>query len=285
MNKKKIFQRIAVTLIGVPLVLLSIFYFPHYHHALFFLVVMFFTLSGAREMKFLLEQKMGLTLPVPFWISGIFPITAYLSLFFMPTFSVIWTVLVLLILFILSLEIFQGLRDNFTNSLTRSVMILFMLVYPGLFTPYVVYFAQFEHASHLYMFFFLLVFSTDVFAYVFGMMFGKTSRGIVKASPNKSIAGFIGGICMTMLIALSYASLFRTSLPPFQWWHMILLGGLVSLASIVGDLFESVLKRSVQVKDSGHLMPGRGGILDTIDSIVFAAPVYYYLVYIWYMVR
>ncbi len=280
---KKILQRIAVTVIGIPLVLAAIFFFPHYHFALFFLVVIFFSLSGTIEIKGILEEKFQIPVGVPPWVGLIFPVTAYVSLFVYPSFSVIWTVCIILLLIVFSSEIFLGARDGFEHSLTRSAMTLFMLCYPNLFTPFVIYLGSFEHASFLFMLFFLLVFSNDVFAYVFGMVFGKTTRGVVKASPNKSLAGFLGGTIMTIGIAAGYLLVFRSYLPPAQWWHMAVLGALMSLASNLGDLFESVLKRSAQVKDSGNLMPGRGGILDSIDSIIFGAPVFYYLVYLWYL--
>lgn len=284
MNKKKIFQRIVVTVIGIPLVLSSIFFFPHYNHAMFFLVVIFFSLTGTMEIKGLLEHKYGIPILISPWVGLVFPVTAYISLFFNPSFSVIWTVFILMMLLLFSIEIIQGARDGFEHSLTRSGMSLFMLCYPNLLTPFVIYLVTFEHTSFLFMFFFLLVFSNDVFAYVFGMLFGKQSRGVVKASPNKSLAGFLGGTAMTILIAIAYSEIFSSKLPQSHWWHMVILGTIMSSVSNVGDLFESVLKRSAQVKDSGNLMPGRGGILDSIDSIIFSAPVFYYLVFLWYMV-
>ncbi len=283
MNKKKLVQRIAVTVIGIPLVLSAIFFFPHYNHALFFLVVLFFSASGSIEIKGLLEQKYQVPIPLsPYW-GLVFPTTAYISLFFNPSFSAIWTVFILFTLAVFSREIFRGAQDDFSGSLTRSIMTLFMLFYPNLLTPFVIYLVTFEHTSYLFMLFFLLVFGNDVFAYVFGMIFGTSTRGVVKASPNKSIAGFLGGTAATVGISLGYFALFSSSLPPAAWYHAAVLGGVMSIVSNLGDLFESVVKRSVHVKDSGSLMPGRGGILDTIDSIVFSAPVFYYLMYLVYI--
>jgi len=186
---------------------------------------------------------------------------------------------------VLFYEIIRGSRDDFAHSLTRTAMTLLMVAYPNLLTPYVIYMAAFEHASFLLMLFFLLVFSNDVFAYVFGMVFGRGTRGIVRASPNKSLAGFIGGTAMAVAVAIGYAAVFSKHLPPSQWWHMVILGILISASSNIGDLFESALKRSADVKDSGTIVPGRGGILDSIDSVIFSAPVFYYLIYILYAVN
>ena len=102
----------------------------------------------------------------------------------------------------------------------------------------------------------------------------KGNRGFVPASPNKSIVGFIGG-----LIAATAAGWLAFELFPSAFGKSLggsLLTGLCTgLAAIVGDLIESIFKRSAEVKDSGALILGRGGILDSVDSILFAAPVFY----------
>ena len=106
-------------------------------------------------------------------------------------------------------------------------------------------------------------------------MFGKNNKGFIKASPNKSIAGFIGGFAGTMLTGaiahFLFPQVFTGSLG-----KILLLSFVIAFMAIIGDLVESVLKRSVQIKDSGSIIPGRGGVLDSIDSIVFVAPIYYF---------
>jgi phosphatidate cytidylyltransferase len=103
---------------------------------------------------------------------------------------------------------------------------------------------------------------------------------VIAASPNKSIAGFIGGFAASILISLGAALVFPGV---FQSAKMpvipaaLILGLGTGLAAALGDLTESVLKRSAGIKDSGTLIPGRGGVLDSIDSIALAAPVFYCL--------
>ena len=119
-----------------------------------------------------------------------------------------------------------------------------------------------------------MVFMCDSIAWLFGITMGKTNRGIVKASPNKSIAGFVGGFLGALLSGI----LFRFFLPEIftgSVFKIILLAIITAFASIVGDLTESVVKRSASIKDSGRLIPGRGGLMDSIDSIVMAAPIYF----------
>jgi phosphatidate cytidylyltransferase len=106
------------------------------------------------------------------------------------------------------------------------------------------------------------------------MTLGKGNRGFIKVSPNKSIIGFIGGIFGSILIALLTQYFFPEILPG-PYYKGVILGFVVSIFAITGDLVESLLKRSADCKDSGNVIMGRGGILDSIDSLLFVAPVFY----------
>ena len=110
------------------------------------------------------------------------------------------------------------------------------------------------------------------------MLFGKNNRGLIPASPNKSIAGFIGGIIVSVFIGVAATVYFSDAFSSTVMTPICsgaLLGFGAGIAAIFGDLGESALKRSAGVKDSGTLILGRGGALDTIDSMALAAPVYF----------
>ncbi|MDR2499800.1 MAG: phosphatidate cytidylyltransferase [Treponema sp.] len=152
------------------------------------------------------------------------------------------------------------------------------LIYPGLFMLWIIRMAQFAHAGIIILVFLLMVVGNDSSAWAAGMLFGKGNRGIIPVSPNKSLAGFIGGMFTALLVGA--AAVFLTpqafvckKIPSLA--AGILLGAGSGIAANLGDLAESVMKRSVDVKDSGFIVPGRGGILDSIDSIAFASPVFY----------
>ena len=114
---------------------------------------------------------------------------------------------------------------------------------------------------------------SDSAQYYTGRAFGK-GKLAPTISPKKTVEGAIGGMVFgTLAMTLGGLYLFRSPL-----WILALLGAVVSLLGIVGDLFESQLKRSAGVKDSSNLIPGHGGVLDRIDSWLFAAPVYYVFV-------
>ncbi|MDA8227207.1 MAG: phosphatidate cytidylyltransferase [Desulfitobacterium hafniense] len=116
-----------------------------------------------------------------------------------------------------------------------------------------------------------LVWSTDTGAYLIGRAFGK--RHLAPAvSPKKTVEGAIGGLLFASVVSLILAKWIGGS----SWVVFLLLGTIVGVSAQIGDLFESALKRSAQVKDSGHLIPGHGGFLDRFDSLIFAIPLVYY---------
>jgi phosphatidate cytidylyltransferase len=122
-----------------------------------------------------------------------------------------------------------------------------------------------------------LVFLTefnDVAQYIWGKSFGK--RKIVpKVSPNKTVAGFLGGVLTTTALAVAVAPF----LTPLNRDEALGAGFLIGLAGFVGDVTLSALKRDIGVKDSGSLLPGHGGILDRLDSLTYTAPLFFHYVY------
>ena len=124
-------------------------------------------------------------------------------------------------------------------------------------------------------FMFLLIFSTwasDTFAFAVGKVKGK-NKLCPSISPGKTQEGALGGFIGTVVTALVFSLIFQFSLI-----HALAIGIIIAVAAPLGDLVESILKRVCQVKDSGTLIPGHGGVLDRFDSLLFAAPaVYVYL--------
>ncbi|MBD2302409.1 phosphatidate cytidylyltransferase [Nostoc sp. FACHB-190] len=120
---------------------------------------------------------------------------------------------------------------------------------------------------------FLCIWAADIGAYVFGKFFGKTRLSDI--SPKKTVEGAVFGIAGSVAVAI--AGCYYLQLPQFLFTG-IALGLLIGIASLLGDLTESMLKRDAGVKDSGQLIPGHGGILDRTDSYIFTAPLVYYFV-------
>ncbi|AUC85071.1 phosphatidate cytidylyltransferase [Polaribacter sp. ALD11] len=122
----------------------------------------------------------------------------------------------------------------------------------------------------------VLIWVNDSFAFIVGKNFGKTKL-FVSVSPKKTIEGFIGGFIFA-LIAGYIISIFNSDLSLINW---LIIAAIVAIIGTIGDLVESKLKRQAKIKDSGTIMPGHGGILDRLDSLLFAAPfVYLYINFI-----
>ncbi len=151
----------------------------------------------------------------------------------------------------------------------------FGLIYVSWFFSHVILIRHLEHGSAWIFYVVLLVKGGDAAAYFSGKKFGRTKL-IEHISPNKSVEGALGGFAATF--GLSIVS--RAYLPEVGWIHLILMGILVGILAPLSDLAESLLKRNAQVKDSGYV-PGLGGILDVLDSLLLTIPVvYFYLVHV-----
>ncbi len=121
----------------------------------------------------------------------------------------------------------------------------------------------------------LTVWAADTFAYASGRLLGRHKLA-PSLSPGKTWEGFVVGSVVGIFV--SFVALYDTRHTYMTSWQAVLLGLVVVLAAAAGDLFESMLKRDMQVKDTGHLLGGHGGVLDRVDSLLFAGAAAYYLV-------
>lgn len=141
-----------------------------------------------------------------------------------------------------------------------------MVVLPFALLPFILYIDGYQPFILLSVF--VTIWVNDTGAYLFGVRFGKR-RLFERISPKKSWEGFVGG-ALTALLSAYIFSLFVPSLTLLQW---LIFSEIIVIFSTFGDLLESLLKRTVNVKDSGDVIPGHGGILDRFDSLLLAAPV------------
>jgi phosphatidate cytidylyltransferase len=169
--------------------------------------------------------------------------------------------------------------DGFGKSLFSVSATLFGVVYIGLLMGFLVGVRMIPdlgaigHLAAKFLTFFLaVVMLTDTGAYYTGRTMGVHKLAPM-VSPGKTVEGAIGGLVTGIVAGVACKAIFFKELPVLD---ALILGALVSLAGQAGDLFESMLKRGSAVKDSSHLIPGHGGMLDRLDSILFAAPLIYY---------
>ncbi len=130
--------------------------------------------------------------------------------------------------------------------------------------------------KELVLYLVLLTAFNDVLQYVWGKSFGK-HKIIPKVSPNKTVEGFIGAFFSISILAVLFSFL-----TPFNWYEAVGAGMLISAFGFVGDVVISMIKRDIGVKDSGNLIPGHGGVLDRVDSLVYTAPLFFHYVYYLY---
>jgi len=120
----------------------------------------------------------------------------------------------------------------------------------------------------------LTVWAADTFAYFGGRLIGRHKMAPT-LSPGKTWEGFVIGAIAGVFV--SFVALYDTRHTYLRVWEALVLGGVIVLAAVVGDLFESMLKRDMQVKDTGSVLGGHGGVVDRIDALLFAGPAAYYL--------
>lgn len=140
-----------------------------------------------------------------------------------------------------------------------------------------------EHSAWVVLGVLVITKSCDIGAYFTGKMIGR-HKLILWLSPGKTWEGLVGGVIVAASLGVLFVWLINDhgispATTTFGWWHGALLGALLAVTGQTGDLMASLLKRDAGVKDSGRLLPGFGGVLDVIDSVLPAAPVAYWLLH------
>jgi phosphatidate cytidylyltransferase len=181
-----------------------------------------------------------------------------------------------LILFVLGL----CMRQFFSRSNTAGILAISTTLFGLMYVPWLLNFIQkinfFPKVDgHYYLLYFMLITKfSDTGAYTVGSLIGK-HKMIPRISPGKTWEGFAGAIIVSTLASLVFVHFLGHKMHGMNWKHAIILGVILSVSAVVGDLIESLFKREAGVKDSGNFFPGIGGILDLLDSILFNAPLMY----------
>lgn len=182
------------------------------------------------------------------------------------------------ILFVLGLCVRQFFSRRNTDGLLAISTTLFGLMYvPWLlnFIQKINFFPHLDGHGRYYVLYFVLVTKlSDTGAYVVGSLIGR-HKMIPRISPGKTWEGFGGALALATLASLLFVHLAGDKLAGMNYGHALILGLLLGATAVVGDLIESLFKREAGVKDSGRLLPGMGGILDLLDSLLFNAPLMY----------
>lgn len=163
-------------------------------------------------------------------------------------------------------------RAETEHGFVRWSAVVAAVVYAGLLGAHLVPLRHAEDGRSWTLLMLFTVFATDTGAYFTGRLIGGPKLA-PRISPGKTIAGAVGGIVWGGLVAFGLNDLLRLGMPAIGAAG---LGAVAAVAAVTGDLAESLIKRSLGVKDMGRLFPGHGGALDRMDSVLFAAPLIYW---------
>ncbi len=260
-------------LISFPYIYAVIFLLPFRRFLALNLSIAAFAFLGTLEVRNLVE-KQGIATsrylaPV---LGASLPLCAYMIIIsaLQKDFFAIWLAAALAVLLVRGIIVQR--KQQLPQLLTRISSSFLIVCYPGFFLSFLTFMTGWEEASYRFLFFLSLIFGNDIVAYVAGILIGR--RGNFVISPNKSMAGFIAGFLSSIIVSWIYylclPRLFPTSLAV-----MLIFGAVMGVTTILGDLVESAFKRSANVKDSGTIMIGRGGFLDSTDSMLISAPVFF----------
>ena len=276
MSRGNLGVRVALATVALPVVFVLIYLLPYHRHLAVNLGVVAVTAAGALEMERLLAARGAARFRALALLSATIPAAAYLEI--MGLIAPFWFQLLVVALVcgtLLSRLRISGQAD-LPPLLGNAGASLLLLAYPALFASFIVRIAGLSQPTLALLFFFSLNFANDILAYLAGSFLGRRTRLGYLVSPNKSVVGFAAGLAASVGIAV----LFRGVLPgffPVSYPAAAGFGLGIGVLTIGGDLIESGFKRSAQVKDSGGSIPGRGGVLDSIDSWLLSAPAFYFV--------
>ena len=251
----------GITLIGSLVISQYTFY-------TFFLIVL---ILGLKEFYRLVEKKevkpqkiAGFCIAISMFFSAIFYfINKEISFIFL-------SILLLLTFLLFAFELFRNKEISFIN-IGATISGIIYVALPLSLLSFLSFNDNNEYNYELILSIFILVWLSDVGGYFAGVNFGK-HKLLERISPKKTWEGVGGGLILC-LIGSYMLSQYFSSLNISEW---LILGAIVCICSVIGDLIESMLKRSANVKDSGNLLPGHGGILDRFDSVLFVIPIVYF---------
>ena len=276
---KEMTARILLGAVAVP-ALLVILLFPLPFNAAVNAVIVVFTALAGIEAARLTETRLIRLNKAAAAFCAVLPPLSVLCFLFLPDTAAALAAAAVLILapaLLIGREAFSRRPESWNASIPRIAGYAFILLYIGGLSAALTGF-QFlsrmipdSNPGLIYLVYLLMIFTNDTAAYFTGVAVGRFTPHPAPISPKKSLAGFIGGgaACLAVSAASFFIlpELFENSIV----WALT-TGAVLAAAGITGDLVESAFKRSAGVKDSGRLMGGRGGVLDSVDSVLYGAP-------------
>lgn len=278
---RKLIERLLIFFLGIPAVFALIFFLPFHRHLPLNIAVIVFSALGALEFSSMLGKKnIRVSKPEALILGSLAPLAVTLNISFNFSGQIIPVILMAGALWAI-ISIVYTRSENIENIINRLAGCILVTIYPGVFLLWIVKMNIWDISGAVFLFL-LITFINDSAAWLTGSLFGKNNKGVIAVSPNKSMAGFLGGLVFAVIISYSAAHFFpsffgRLQPSPDLIIKAVILGFSTGIMATLGDLSESAIKRCSDIKDSGNMILGRGGILDSIDSIAIAAPVFFFI--------
>ena len=242
------------------------------HSWSFIVVIMVLTIGGLYEFFYMIKKK---GIPIYSYVGIFIGMMIPASIYTRFELTKNWELLFIVVAFLLIL-LLQFIRKDNSNAIVGISTTLFGVLYVSWFFSFLIKIRLLLPGADgvkLLGFILLVTKFGDVGALLIGSWIGKHPL-FPRISPNKSVEGCIGNFTFSAIAAILSKSLLPI-VPYFSIWHVALMGAFFGGLGQLGDLSESLIKRDCNVKDSGKLFPGMGGILDVIDSLLFSAPAFY----------
>ena len=262
-------KRLILFVVAIPAIGAVVLFLPHLGHLAVIVILTAVGVLCGIELRAMLKDTAP---PLPVWsaaLPGLVPGLAWtINMGWIPE-SIASAALIVAVAWALSDAAFAK-ENDLGRGFARMSSRLLMVMYPGWLLWWTARLTWFENAGPILLFFALAVFLNDSAAWLFGVFLGRR-RGLFAVSPKKSLEGFLGGFLGSAAVVIGSSFLFPDLLP-HPLWQLVAFSVVIAAATFLGDLTESALKRAVGVKDSGRVILGRGGMLDSVDSLLFTAP-------------
>ena len=255
--------RVLSAVLGIPLILFVLYFRGLYLYlfvAAISIVGLFEYYRAMSNIRINTNKIFGYITVIIYYIMFLMPIT-----FDRPGFIVAFSVMALF-----TIEIITQ-KHNITEI---SITLLGIVYIPFLFS-HLLFIEKLKYGNIILWLPFLTAWFTDTFAYFVGVYMGRTKL-CPKISPRKTVEGFFGGILGSVVLSIVSGLIINSFGVDIKIIHFMAAGFLCAIASVLGDLAASYIKRFTGIKDFGNIIPGHGGILDRFDSILFTIPVIYY---------
>jgi phosphatidate cytidylyltransferase len=279
-------QRVLTAVFGFPLLYL-IFYLGGVPFLILVIILIF--VGQLEFFKLLGTEKVSPDRVLALASSLILAVAAYFGY----TYFLVLFTLILVIAFILQLR-----KQDLSSTIVELGTTLFGVVYLGWFLSHAVLLRNIDQNSNIRNYaqtvqglkdpgFFYVIFVVactflnDTGAYFVGRWMGRRKL-IPRISPGKTVEGTIGGVVLATITGEVVNLIFKS---PLEYYSAFMFGFIIGIVAVLGDLVESLIKRSVGVKDSGAILPGHGGVLDRFDSLIFVFPVSYCFVLVYYWLK